>query len=484
MKLKKMGLTLGLASLALGGVAFVTSTGTTGAVKADAAGETSYYLVGNFTDPSTGASQGWVTDNISDGVKFTFDEADDRFELTLDMKVNNEFRFVSVTDGILTWISAWGDAFYNPFGNHADWFAPIDSKKGDTNFKCLLDGRYTFTLNKGVDSYGSKIYALGVEESTEEVAKYDVTYMNGDTVLKTVEVSEGFYTPEFILVEGYQLKGWYRDADLTDLITGSVEVNGDIAIYGKYEVSPADYYVYFISGDSTPVTYAYTYSSHGSQFNVAWPGEEMENTGISWGDGKTLYRFKIETDFDCDKIIFNNGKEGDAKLETPSMDLMGRSWIYDFPAPNLDLMQAWTDEFASEDQYAALEFILNWKSNVRKNHLWGDPETEWLNSVCWLIEDDAAWNDLKASYEALGKAQALVDPIEDALYGEKMYTIGETYDYLAAAHASDALAAGAPTILGENGNDLTIAIASIVGAMLLGVGAYFFLRKKKEAPCA
>ena len=36
MKLKKMGLTLGLASLALGGVAFVTSTGTTGAVKADA----------------------------------------------------------------------------------------------------------------------------------------------------------------------------------------------------------------------------------------------------------------------------------------------------------------------------------------------------------------------------------------------------------------------------------------------------------------
>ena len=469
MKLKKMGFTLGLASLALGGVAFVTSTGTTGAVRADAVDEitTDYRVAGSFIDPATGTNLNWGFP----GTPFdtvTEKEGETWYEVTIDFALGDQFKIVRAGENAWDWVSP-------------SWPAKNWTVTNNTAGENGSAGCYTISIPAN--------YAGGDEPVVTRIGDTEtvtVTYMLPDGKSETAEVSSTIrFNPSSIIVEGYQFLGWYTDEDLTIPWDVTKKATDGLILYGKYETSPDDYYIYLETWTDNPFKYAYYFNSIDGKAPVNWPGTEMEpvSMGYNTAEGISIYRVKIDTDYSADKIIFTNNHEKTEQeqyVQTADLPLGDSPAVYEHSHGGHEGVVE-----DSDSKVEALVFLDYWATTVRVDHEWGDPASTWTDSICWLIDDDKGWADLKAHYEALSEgAKTIVDATYDANYGEVSYTVGQTYEYLVAAHASDEVAAGAPTILGENGNDLTIAIASIVGAMLLGVGAYFFLRKKKEAPRA
>lgn len=465
MKLKKIGFTLGLASLALGGVAFVTSTGTTGAVKADAAEEPTagfkYALEGTVSKPGASEEIGWGS---GEGIRtfnlyFEWDPTDSHFEegagafkASFDADKGDMFKIV-VADGP-GYTSSW-EMNYDVSG--IDGKCEYFYREATDNPAVMVNtpGTYTIFLADNFANYGDKAFGIAVES---EINNAVVTYHFGDETLTQEAAIGTMYSPTWVFKEGYLIRGFYVDSDYTTAWPKEgIEVSGDLDVYVKTETAGPDYTIYY-SGNYTN---AYIWSDYA---NNSWPGTQMTKL-FDREDGSAFYSFTVQSEYEAANIIFNGNTQ-----QTGTIALGKTSQIYYDDGAH----------FSEEYTLAIVDFLDYWKT-IRKDGDVYDGKT-YDNSVCYLLNDDEAWDALKAKYDAVvgEEAKNFVRTTIDT----GNYTIGTTYDYLAAAHVSSASAAGAPTLLDGGNDDLTIAIASIVGAMLLGVGAYFFLRKKKEAPRA
>ena len=90
--------------------------------------------------------------------------------------------------------------------------------------------------------------------SSESAKTYDVTYYNGDTVLKTEKVEEGKKATEWTpVVEGYDFKGWYGTPTFTHKFDFNTAITSNTSVFGMFVSNEyiADTRDFFIVGSGT-----------------------------------------------------------------------------------------------------------------------------------------------------------------------------------------------------------------------------------------
>ena len=446
-----LSLALGLTVAAVGAgtvIAHVNEEPLT--VAADKATGT-YGFAGSFINPETGSSQGW---NPSALVPFTYNEAADQMQLVLEMKAGDEFKFLynpigSEEDPTVGW-DGYGQTQVpnlNP-----DYFETWENATTSRNQKCTVDGTYLFTLADGIDTYGNKGYGLQGGNPVD-VEKVTVTLMNGDEVIREDVVNAGStYNPGFVFVEGMVNEGWYTNAALTTPYVPAA-IEADLTLYGKYVPAPADYEIYY-EGEFTN---AY-YWGFGGSAPVTFPGAPMTLVETPYISEKPVYRITIQTEYQASEIIF---AAADGKTQTENLDLTGAPAVYGDEGILDD----------SSDKLAALAFLEHYKT-LRTTHEWeGEPLK---NSICWIIDDNAAWTELKGLYEAITNT-TLVDGVAD-LDG----TIGETMAYLY-SRIGVTPEGNLPIAFNNDDDTAMIVSLSIVGGLfvIVALGAVLFAKRKR-----
>ncbi len=427
MKLKKMGLTLGLASLALGGVAFVTSTGTTGAVKADAVdgeaadtvkvsividGEVAkgffetegtpyiYYYGGDSTigwddskpmeaDPSR--PNVWCYDVPAGATHY----------IVRDPGLTKQSVNIPVSPLWSDW--TWCDDVLDPY--LALGAAGQDGKYG---IYATVDRQYTLT---------SDMVRYFVHRGDTASGKYFYVLIDGE--------NETYYPASF------------AEAEIATDTQGTT------------------WYAYFDLPYSEVLGKQYKLVSTDDAVCALW--YETEVYTFEKGDNNVIHQRYWDETTKTQKIRDYNPLDSKRNLS-----------------------HSFVGNYVLTSYYTCLDSDVNGFMafpELKRNFIVTDDER-------WIVNGDLGSVEIKDYGYVPG-----TESYEDFYNGDKGEAITtnawEKYSTMESLYEkATAPAAGAPTILGENGNDLTIAIASIVGAMLLGVGAYFFLRKKKEAPRA
>lgn len=277
--------------------------------------------------------------------------------------------------------------------------------------------------------------------------------MNGDEVVREDVVNAGStYNPGFVFVDGMVNEGWYTNADLTTPYVPAV-IEADLTLYGKYVPAPADYEIYY-EGEFTN---AY-YWGFGGAAPAAFPGAPMTLVEIPYISEKPVYRITIQGEYQASEIIF---AAADGKTQTENLDLTGASAVYGDEGILADF----------SDKLAALAFLTHYDT-LRKPHTWGDETKE--DSICWLIEDNAAWTELKGLYEAINDKN-LVDGVPD-LDG----TIGETVAYLY-SRIKGTPEGNLPIAFNNDDDTAMIVSLSIVGGLfvIVALGAVLFAKRKR-----
>lgn len=253
---------------------------------------------------------------------------------------------------------------------------------------------------------------------------------------------------------------------------GEISTEGVVAtagetlnVYAKTTICAPedDYYAYVEAWADNPFEYAHIYSTTTGAATV-WPGIKGEIAPISYvtGEGIALYRVLVPAEYEADMIIFNNSKgeqTGDMPLNGPAV----------YPSGNKETATGPVED--SADKIAALAF-LTYYDTLRKDHTWGGEIKE--DSICWLIEDNAAWTELKGLYEAIND-KTLVDGVAD-LDG----TIGETMDYLY-SRIGGTPEGNLPIAFNNDDDTAMIVSLSIVGGLfaIVALGAVLFAKRKR-----
>lgn len=385
----------------------------------------------------------------------------DYWETSFVADVNDEFKIItkgpSYTDD---WWMSYGDM---GLGGYTDYF---DLAPKDNNARVLQAGNYRIRIARDFANYADK--ADGIWVTKTDVSKVEVVYHIGTETL-TEEVFAGeAYHPSWKFVDGYYIEGFYTDAayehawpDEGVVVTAGEALN----VYAKTTTCAPedDYYAYVEAWADNPFEYAHIFSTTTGAETV-WPGIKGEIARISYvtGEDIALYRVLVPAEYEADMIVFNNNKgeqTGDMPLNGPAV----------YPSGNKETATGPMED--SADKIAALAFLTHYDT-LRKDHAWGDETKE--DSICWLIDDNAAWTELKGLYEAIND-RTLVDGVAD-LDG----TIGETMAYLY-SRIKGTPEGNLPIAFNNDDDTAMIVSLSIVGGLfvIVALGAVLFAKRKR-----
>lgn len=246
---------------------------------------------------------------------FTWDATDNRFELTMNMSANQEFK--------LRYNKTWSkeisyDNNFNPDSNIKTYLS-----QSGTNFKVKVNGNYTLCLNKDIESWtNGYAWALTIVQNVEK-ADVTITYYDGETLLKTVTAKEDdLFAPIFAEKEGYRLEGWYTDAELTTKIAKGTALTSSMSVYANY-VEAEGYTVYVFDSanalQGTPNVHLWRNQLDGESIDT-WPGLATTATSVAG-----VYSIEIDASKSCDSIIFNGGNN---KPQTIDLTLATEDTLY------------------------------------------------------------------------------------------------------------------------------------------------------------
>lgn len=404
--------------------------------------DTTFRVVGSFADPLTGNLWNWN----APGLEFT-DEVmindSPYYQVTIDFVAGDAFKVAEYNGTDLDYSRAW------PAGN---WNinATGDGKIGSA-------GRYTISIPVSYPEGGDPI----VDRIGEPVIVDVTLHVEGETKVVQTNNLRAFH-PEHTIVDGKVLEGWYYDEEFTMPYTAApIPENDDL--YAKYVEAPADYYIYLETAND--YAYAYYWNSEANIDN-GWPGTELELVTDTYAlpEGTKLYRALVQTEYEADKIIFNQGPKA---AQTADLALPAEPAVFGEAGVLED----------SADRVAAIEFIEYWRLSVRKTHVWNDETLE--NSLCWLLDDQEGWNELSALYHdhLSDKARGLVDPVVDV----EGWTIGQSMEYLDNVHAEPAANNFASSFLSEPKNIAGVVAGAMFLVSALGFATFFLIKKRKSA---
>jgi hypothetical protein len=257
---------------------------------------TSAHAAGNGVDNSKekwsaiGTIQGSNWDKDFDLV---YDSADDRYEVVLDLKANNEFK--------IRLNHAWGTDF--GYGGNTGSNISTYLTSAGSNFKVKTANTYTLWVkDDNVKNYGDKSYGFGIEIYTATIAEYTVTYHFDETTTDTRTVTEIEDIPLlFEKVEGKRLEGWYTDETLTTKFNKGTKPTSDLHLYANY-VEAENYPIYILDENKLITGSAYLYlwcDAFDGHNNKAWPGQ-----AVSSENG--FYEIWIDAAETFDRLILNN----------------------------------------------------------------------------------------------------------------------------------------------------------------------------------
>lgn len=414
------------------------------------------------------APEGWIYDlagTITDWqrVPFTYVEGGepahegegapvDYWETSFLADVNDEFKII--TKGPSYKEDWWMTYEQMGLGGYTDYF---DLAPKDGNARVLQAGKYRIRIARDFATYPDKADSIWVTKT--EVSKVEVVYHIGTETL-TEEVFAGeAYHPSWKFVDGYYIEGFYTDAAYEHAwpTEGVVATAGEaLNVYVKTTICAPedDYYAYVEAWADNPFEYAHIFNTT-TRAETVWPGIKGEIAPISYvtGEGIALYRVLVPAEYEADMIVFNNNKgeqTGDMPLNGPAV----------YPSGNKETATGPMED--SADKIAALAFLTHYDT-LRKE-----------DSICWLIDDNAAWTELKGLYEAITE-KTLVDGVAD-LDG----TIGETMDYLY-SRMEGTPEGNLPIVFNNDDDTAMIVSLSIVGGLfvIVALGAVLFAKRKR-----
>lgn len=448
-----------------------------------------YYLAGTVNASGSNEDIGWGSGNGAvDGLMTPTwhdtptnafgweDEARGYFEFVFDAVEGDTFKLVINKDQ--GWSNPWW-LTYADSGLNFDGFT--DDGSNDHNVLVTKDGTYTIWLSEWYGSTtdkGSNIYAKG----EEELVFHTVTVVNGTETIETVSVPDGgTHKPHQSFVEDHILEGYYTDPEFTTPYDGETPIHEDMVIYAHYVECPTeDYWVYYQTWTDSPLDHVYYWNSD-TGFAVPWSGEGVQiaepvTLSTATIEGKTIYGILIKAEYQADYIIFHNDQEGNSN-QTVDLALPGKSCIYDVERPTTDGTKISGVMYSDSDTYAdALNFLNYWSTIRIDNDEYAGKTYD--NSICYLLTDTEAWNELNGRYTALSAdSKGLVDPVTDV----EGWTVGQTMEYLANAHSEPAVGPAASVFFSEPGNAAGITAGTLVLVSILGFSAFYFVRRRKHA---
>ena len=404
--------------------------------------DTTFRVVGNFDDPLTGNRWNWT----APGVEFT-DEVmindSPYYQVTIDFVAGDAFKIAEYNGTGLDYTNAWPADNWNI------------NATGDGNIGSA--GRYMISIPVSYPEGGDPI----VDRIGEPVIVDVTLHIEGETKVVQTNNLRAFH-PEHTIVEGKVLEGWHYDEEYSLPYT-AVAIKEDTELFAKYSEAPEDYYVYLETDGE--YAFAYYWNSE-ANVNNGWPGTALERVTDCYAlpEGMNLYRTLVETEYQADRIIFNQGSDG---AQTADLALP--------PEPSVFAETGVRDD--SSDRIATIEFIEYWRLNVRKTYAWNGETLE--NSLCWLLDDQEGWNELSALYHdhLSDKARELVDPVVDV----EGWTIWQSMEYLDNVHAEPAANNFASSFLAESKNIAGVLAGAMFLASAVGFATFFLIKKRKSA---
>lgn len=404
--------------------------------------DTTYRVVGDFVDPSSGTRWGWKAPGTAFTDEIVIDDSQ-YYQATIDFEAGDAFKIAAVNGSEIDYSNSWPSNIW------------IINSSGDGNTGSA--GRYTISIPAAYPEGGDPI----VERIGDPVTVSVTLHVEGETTV--VETSDlRLFHPEHTIVEGKVLEGWHYDEEYSLPYT-AVAIKEDTELFAKYSEAPEDYYVYLETDGE--YAFAYYWNSE-ANVNNGWPGTALERVTDCYAlpEGMNLYRTLVETEYQADRIIFNQGSDG---AQTADLALP--------PEPSVFAETGVRDD--SSDRIATIEFIEYWRLNVRKTYAWNGETLE--NSLCWLLDDQEGWNELSALYHdhLSDKARELVDPVVDV----EGWTIWQSMEYLDNVHAEPAANNFASSFLAESKNIAGVLAGAMFLASAVGFATFFLIKKRKSA---
>ena len=472
------------------GVAATLGERPIGVQAAGGSGEYRYYIEGTVSEPGSDAEVGW--NNAPDGSGIpglyeatwiddaaVFEGAEGYWEITFDADAGDLFKIVIYYTKYNTiWEVPWG---YSGFASATSYFSEEAGSSGEPAAVVNETGTYTIRIHDSYNTYNDKSYALSISSEVEEI-KHTVSVYNGNELLTSASVPDGtHYEPGFFYVEDHVLSGWFLDSAFETPYDDDYLIHGDVSIYGKWDLaSQDDYWVYVETYASNVLDHVYYWQSTNPASSVPWDGEGVQIAepvalAPAAAEGKAIYRILIEVEYQADRILFHNGEGGDAN-QTIDLDLPSEPTVYWVGEGAGTTGKIDASIFEDNDSWVeALAFLDYWSTIRIDNDVYEG--TTYQNSICYLLTDIEAWNELNGLYTGLTpEAKALVNPVDD---GEA--TVLETMEYLANAHAEPAVGPAASAFFSEPGNVAGIAAGTLVLVSILGFSVFYFVRRRKHA---
>lgn len=415
----------------------------------------------------------WVDDEA--GTEFEW--ATGYHEFVFDADAGDTFKIVVNGPG-------WGQPWWMEFGQmfmNTSYFE--DGGGNDHNVLVKEAGTYTLRFTHAYQGQPEeqKRDNIHITGTVAEVL-HSVTVMNGEEVLAAEEVADGgTYQPHQSFVEDHILEGYYTDPEFTTPYDGETPIHEDMVIYAHYVECPTeDYWVYYQTWTDSPLDHVYYWNSD-TGFAVPWSGEGVQiaepvTLSTATIEGKTIYGILIKAEYQADYIIFHNDQEGNSN-QTVDLALPGKSCIYDVERPTTDGTKISAVIYSDSDTYADALNFLNYWSTIRIDNDVYDGKT-YDNSICYLLTDTEAWNELNGRYIALSAdSKGLVDPVTDV----EGWTVGQTMEYLTNAHSEPAVGPAASIFFSEPENVAGITAGALVLVSILGFSVFYFVRRRKHA---
>lgn len=259
---------------------------------------TSAHAAGNGVDNSkeTWSAIGTIQgSNWNKDFDLVYDSVDDRYEVVVDLKANNEFK-IRLNHA---WTTSIGYG-----GNTGSNISTYLSNSGG-NFKVKTANMYTLWVkDDNVRNYGDNSYGFGIDVYTATIAEYTITYHFDETTTDTRTVTEVEDIPLlFNEVEGKRLEGWYTDDALTTKLAKGTKPTADLHLYANY-VEATDYPIYILDDANLIGASANLYlwcESFDGHTNKDWPGQAIAT------DTGHLFEIYIDAAQSFDRLIINQG---------------------------------------------------------------------------------------------------------------------------------------------------------------------------------
>lgn len=455
-----------------GALAFLAVAGLGGLeVNASAVAATPLPDVNNPTIYILGGNADLGNWNLGDAKLFELSYDGSRYEFTVTLAAGDEFKF-SVTGG-----EDW-DTFNSDFVQGNVQIAKDNSNftysATSDNWKCELAGKYTFYVPEENLTWNDMEWTI-FSEGPVDAAEYEVTLMYGDTVLYVDTGLEGAtYNAPWQFVEDHTLEGWYLDPAFETPYVPS-PLTGDLTLYGKYAELPADadYWVYLETWNDNPLKYVYYWSTYNK---TPWGSEEyvMEPVPLAYETESwiTVYRIKIKAEYGATNILFHNNR-GEQTIDL----VLDGSALYTHSGDKDTKGNYLAEKVDAGDAKSQAIDFLNYWSTIRIDNDVYDGKT-YDNSICYLLTDTEAWNELNGRYTALSEdSKGLVDPVTDV----EGWTVGQTMEYLTNAHSEPAAGPAASVFFSEPENVAGITAGALVLVSVLGFSVFYFVRRRKHA---